>query len=165
MYILYIYIYTGLKPQKPELLSPNNYINFLGHFLGCFRLEVSGIQEEYFKCILSKFRRNKLLFNRYTCDWYSHSHMHCTCTCTCNMCTCTHVHIKRHTFLVALRDSSLNPVNDFSKLALIPLGGSTVILLPFCRIGTGNFGLGILVNQIRKSLCTYSMRNRSHDSV
>ena len=81
------------------------------------------------------------------------------------MCTCTHVHIKIHTFLVALRDSSLNPVNDFSKLALIPLGGSTVILLPFCRIGTGNFGLGILVNQIRKSLCTYSMRNRSHDSV
>ena len=38
----------------------------------------------------------------------------------------------------------------------MPRGGSTVILLPFCKIITGNFGLGILVSHRRKSLWTCS---------
>ncbi len=57
-----------------------------------------------------------------------------------------------------LRKSSLSVIYDLNKLALIPRGGSTVILLPFCKIITGNCGLGILVNHNRKSLCTWNMR-------
>lgn len=53
-----------------------------------------------------------------------------------------------------VRKSSLSVIYDRNKLALIPRGGSTVILLPFCKIITGNCGLGILVNHNRKSLCT-----------
>ena len=33
----------------------------------------------------------------------------------------------------------------------MPRGGSTVILEPFCRIDTGNLGLGMLVSHRRKS--------------
>lgn len=58
------------------------------------------------------------------------------------------------TLLFPSRMSSLKPVKDFSKLALIPLGGSTVILLPFWSTGTGNLALGMLVSQMRKSRWT-----------
>ena len=64
-------------------------------------------------------------------------------------------------FSQELRKSSVKPVYDLSKLALIPLGGSTVILDPFCRINTGNLLLGILVNHRRKSLCTCKTDNRN----
>lgn len=36
----------------------------------------------------------------------------------------------------------------------MPRGGSTVNFEPFCRMDTGNFGLGILVSHKRKSRCT-----------
>jgi hypothetical protein len=39
-------------------------------------------------------------------------------------------------------------------LALMPLGGSMVILELFWSTGTGNLGLGMLVNHRRKSRCT-----------
>jgi hypothetical protein len=38
--------------------------------------------------------------------------------------------------------------------ALRPAGGSRVIFMPFCRMLTGNAGLGMLVSHSRKSLCT-----------
>ena len=60
-----------------------------------------------------------------------------------------------------VRKSSLKVIYDRSKFALIPRGGSTVILLPFWRIITGNCGLGILVSQSRKSLWTYQWQRGS----
>lgn len=46
---------------------------------------------------------------------------------------------KIYTFPVQdVRKSSLRVIYDRNKLALIPRGGSTVILLPFCKIITGN---------------------------
>ena len=39
---------------------------------------------------------------------------------------------------------------------LIPRGGSTVILLPFCKMETGKWGDGVDVNQRRNSLWTDS---------
>ena len=50
----------------------------------------------------------------------------------------------------------MKPVYDLSKLALRPLGGSTVILEEFCRINTGNFSLGMEVSHRRKSRWTLS---------
>ncbi len=55
------------------------------------------------------------------------------------------------TFELPSRNSSLNPVKLFSRLALTPRGGSMVILELFWRTGTGNLGLGILVSHRRKS--------------
>ena len=52
---------------------------------------------------------------------------------------------------VEVKKSSLKLEYAFRRLAFIPLGGSTVILEPFCRINTGNLSLGILVSQRRKS--------------
>lgn len=43
----------------------------------------------------------------------------------------------------------------FCRLALMPLGGSMVILEPFWRMDTGNLLLGRLVSHRRKSLCTW----------
>ena len=40
------------------------------------------------------------------------------------------------------------------RLLLSPLGGSRVILTPFCRMLTGKSGDGMLVSHRRKSLCT-----------
>ena len=50
------------------------------------------------------------------------------------------------------KKSSLKLVYDLRRLALMPFGGSTVILEPFWRMKTGNFGDGMLVSQRRKSL-------------
>jgi len=41
---------------------------------------------------------------------------------------------------------------------LRPLGGSRVILTEFCRVETGKFSVGMLVNQRRKSLWLLSSR-------
>lgn len=43
-----------------------------------------------------------------------------------------------------------------------PLGGSLVILTPFCKIDTGNSLQGIDVSHNRKSLCTVSGLSSSH---
>ena len=61
----------------------------------------------------------------------------------------------QYTFLLLSKNSSLKLEKDFKRFALIPRGGSTVILLPFWRTGTGNFGLGMLVSHKRKSLWTW----------
>ena len=60
--------------------------------------------------------------------------------------------VVEHTFEFPFRNSSLKLVKHFNKLAFMPLGGSTVILEPFCSTGTGKFGLGILVSHNLKSL-------------
>lgn len=59
-----------------------------------------------------------------------------------------------------VRKSSLRVIYDRKRFALIPRGGSTVILLPFCKIITGNIGLGILVSHNRKSLCTWKEKTK-----
>ena len=53
-----------------------------------------------------------------------------------------------------MRNSSVNPVKDFRRLALTPRGGSKVNLEPFCKMGTGNLGLGMLVSHSLKSRLT-----------
>jgi len=49
----------------------------------------------------------------------------------------------------------------------MPLGGSMVILTPFCRIDTGKLPLGMLVSHSRKSRCVLSsvMSSVSFSSV
>ena len=44
---------------------------------------------------------------------------------------------------------------ELIKLALRPLGGSLVILTPFCKTETGKTGDGYEDNQRRKSLCGF----------
>ena len=59
------------------------------------------------------------------------------------------------------RKSSLNPAYDLRRLALMPLGGSTVIFEPFCRMKTGNLSLGMLVSHKRKSRWTWSKKKQT----
>ena len=58
------------------------------------------------------------------------------------------------TLLFPFRNSSLKPMKDLRRLALIPRGGSIVIFELFWSTGTGNLGLGMLVSHRRKSRCT-----------
>ena len=68
---------------------------------------------------------------------------HCKCNITVNL-----------TLLFPFRNSSLKPMKDLRRLALIPRGGSMVIFELFWSTGTGNLGLGMLVSHRRKSRCT-----------
>mmetsp|Transcript_11751 Transcript_11751/g.49290 ORF Transcript_11751/g.49290 Transcript_11751/m.49290 type:complete len:218 (+) Transcript_11751:1979-2632(+) len=52
--------------------------------------------------------------------------------------------------------SSVILVYDRIRLAFKPLGGSSVILMPFCRIATGNAGDGMAESQSLNSGCTAS---------
>lgn len=69
--------------------------------------------------------------------------------------TNAHIVVQRATLEFPVRNSSVNPVKDLRRLALTPRGGSRVSLEPFCRMGTGNLGLGMLVSHSLKSRFTW----------
>lgn len=69
-------------------------------------------------------------------------------------------HLNGNTFSCSEWKNSMRSLTWFvyalNMFALMPAGGSTVILLPFCKMATGKCGEGVEVSQILKSLWTTS---------